>query len=190
MRAIIARLMIIVAACAALSSCVVQDKVIELVKGPSCYGGEEAVVGKCNDDKVPSGNYSDWWQPVNVNVNGKQVMYSVTGIPGAVFLPSEPKGVLDKQYPHHGIKNVVRYSNIDIVHIWVAETCKPDFFVGDLESYITVCGAIFLEDSDFEQITPELAKQLLSVETVTQLERRASSAKRDIVFTLGVVKNK
>lgn len=190
MRAVIAKLAIVLLTCAALSGCAAYDKLVEMVKGPSCYGGEEAVVGKCQDDRVPGGDTPGWWRVSNVRVNGQDVMYSVTNVPGAVWLPSELLHVLDKQYAYKGIAKVVRYSNIDIVLVWVSDTCDPGIVVNGIELFPSRCGSLFLEDSDFTQMTPELAKQLLSVDTVTQLELRASSAKRDIVYALGIVKNK
>lgn len=100
------RVATIVAMCFALSGCATFDR---LTKGPSCYGGEEAVVGKCHDDNVPSDSLPGWWRVASVRVSGESVHYAITNVPAMVFLdPSSAIDRLEHDYPYKGIKTVTR----------------------------------------------------------------------------------
>ncbi len=183
MYAALARIMILVALIATVSGCAAYDRI---TKGPSCYDGEQAPTSRCHDDRVPGSANSAWWRTAHVQVNGESVYYTITNVDSAVWLPAEPISMLNGSYAHSGIQKVVRYNNIDIVQVWVSKTCEGELFE-HFDVFAQSCGALFLDDSEYVQMAPYLAEQLLSKETLEQLQLRASVTGRDIVYALGIV---
>lgn len=86
------------------------------------------------------------------------------------------------------LTKVSRRSRADIVSVWAATECRGHgFATNEVSVGFDECGELLLSDSAFDEMTREIAIQLLSLETVEQLEARAESTSRNIVFTLGVI---